>query len=292
MSPIYRFSYRLLMLLVMLSLAGTVVAGSSDLQLAGTYRQGVSLDGYWVSEKLDGVRARWDGHELYSRNGYRIAAPDWFTRGFPEQPMDGELWIERGTFSRVSAAVRRVEPDMDEWRKIRFMLFDLPASPAPFRKRIETMRELVSASPSYTLAMIEQQPVTGHESLMHQLDKVIARGGEGLMLHHGDSLYKDGRSQALLKVKTWNDAEARVVAHREGKGKYRGMLGAMLVETPDGRRFKLGSGFSDEERANPPPVGSRVTYKYYGLTANGLPRFASFLRIRPRFAENKTAAMD
>ncbi|WP_370519477.1 DNA ligase [Alcanivorax sp. DP30] len=292
MSLLYRFSYRLLMLLVMVSLAATTVAGPADLQLADNYRQGMSLEGYWVSEKLDGVRARWDGHALYSRGGYRIAAPDWFTRGFPPQPLDGELWMGRGTFSAVSAAVRRLEPDMAEWRKIRFMIFDLPASQAPFSERIDAMKQLVQDSSSYTLSMIEQQPATSHVALMHQLDKVTARGGEGLMLHHGESLYHDGRSQALLKVKTWEDAEAWVVAHREGKGKYQGMLGALVVKTPDGRRFKLGSGFSDEERANPPPVGSRVTYKYYGLTTNGLPRFASFLRIRPGFADNNTVAMD
>lgn len=291
MSLLYRFSYGLLMLLVQLSLAATAVAGKADLQLANHYRPGVELEGYWVSEKLDGVRARWDGHGLYTRGGYRIHAPDWFTRGFPSQPLDGELWIGRGRFDDVSAAVRRLEPDMTEWRQIRFMIFDLPTSAAPFSERITQMQGLVDASPAYTLFMIDQQPATHHDDLMHRLDKVIAKGGEGLMLHHGDSLYHDGRSQALLKVKTWQDAEARVVAHREGKGKYQGMLGALVVETPDGRRFRLGSGFSDAERAAPPPIGSRVTYKYYGLTRTGLPRFASFMRMRPDLPTRETAAV-
>ena len=250
----------------------------------------MSLEGYWVSEKLDGVRARWDGQELHTRNGYRIAAPAWFTRGFPEQPMDGELWIARGRFSAVSAAVRRHQPDMDEWRQIRFMIFDLPTSKAPFRQRVEQMRQLIKASPSYTLGMIEQRPASSHDALMRKLDKVVARGGEGLMLHHGDSEYQAGRSQDLVKVKTWQDAEATVIAHREGNGKYTGMLGSLVVQRPDGRRFRLGSGFSDQERANPPPIGSRMTYKYYGLTATGLPRFASFLRARPVFRRDETAA--
>lgn len=290
MSGFHAFTYRLLMLLVLVSLAATAVAGNADLQLAGIYRPGVDLNGYWVSEKLDGVRARWDGKGLYSRGGYRIAAPDWFTRDFPEQPMDGELWMGRGRFAEVSGAVRRLQPDAQAWRQIRFMVFDLPASPAPFSDRITQMRALIAASSSYFLKMIDQQAATSHDDLMRQLDKVVAGGGEGLMLHHGDSLYHDGRSQALLKVKTWQDAEATVVAHLEGKGKYRGMLGAMVVETTDGRRFRLGSGFSDAERASPPPIGSWVTYKYYGVTRHGLPRFASFLRVRPRFEEQRTAA--
>jgi DNA ligase-1 len=71
-----------------------------------------------------------------------------------------------------------------------------------------------------------------------------------------------------------------VVDYSDGKGKYQGQVGALVVETGDGRRFKLGSGLSDSERADPPPLGSTVTYKYYGLTSTGLPRFASFLRIR------------
>ncbi len=285
-----RFSYPLLLLLVMVSLAATSIAGPADLQLATTYQKGIALQGYWVSEKLDGVRARWDGHALYSRGGYRITAPAWFTRDFPSQPLDGELWIARGRFSEVSAAVRRVEPDSEEWRQIRFMIFDLPASPAPFSDRIEKMQALVAASSSYTLALIDQQPATTHDNLMRQLDKVVAGGGEGLMLHHGNSLYHDGRSQALLKVKIWQDAEARVVGHRQGKGKYQGMLGALVVETPDGRRFRLGSGFTDEERAHPPAIGSRVTYKYAGLTATGLPRFASFLRVRAEFPASQGAS--
>ncbi len=289
---LYRFSYRLLLFLVMVSLAATAIARQGDMQLAGTWRPGMALQGYWVSEKLDGVRARWDGQGLYSRGGYPIAVPDWFTRGFPAQPLDGELWMGRGRFSQVAAAVRRLEPVMTEWRQIRFMVFDLPASQAPFRDRVAQMRDLVAGSGAYTLAMIEQQPATTEQALMVRLDKVIARGGEGLMLHHGDSLYHDGRSQALLKVKTWDDAEARVVAHREGRGKYQGMLGALVVETPEGRRFRLGAGFSDAERAAPPPIGSRVTYKYYGLTATGLPRFASFLRVRPSFVPSQTAATD
>ena len=255
-------------------------ASEPPLQLAKVYQAGMDLQGYWVSEKLDGVRAYWDGQQLLSRGGNVIAAPDWFLRDFPDQPLDGELWMGRGRFAQVSAAIRRLQPKAQEWRKIRFMMFDLPASGVPFSERVERMRELVGKTSSYHLAMAEQRPATDHGALLARLDRVLAVGGEGLMLHHGDSFYKAGRTAALLKVKTWQDAEARVVDYSEGKGKYQGQVGALVVETGDGRRFKLGSGLSDSERADPPPLGSTVTYKFYGLTSTGLPRFASFLRVR------------
>ena len=262
------------------SIALVAEAQPPALQLAKVYQPGMPLDGYWVSEKLDGVRAYWDGAQLWSKGGNRIAAPEWFTRGYPDQAMEGELWMERGRFAEVSAAVRRLRPQAQEWRQIRLMLFDLPESRQPFAVRVQEMRALVAASSSYTLEMITQTPATDHDRLMQQLDKVMARGGEGLMLHHGDSVYHAGRSDAVLKVKSYQDAEARVIGHVGGQGKFAGMLGALQVETDDGRRFRLGTGFSDAERRDPPPIGSTVTFKYYGLTATGLPRFASFLRVR------------
>ena len=262
------------------SIALVAEAQPPALQLAKVYLPGMPLDGYWVSEKLDGVRAYWDGAQLWSKGGNRIAAPEWFTRGYPDQAMEGELWMGRGRFAEVSAAVRRLRPQAQEWRQIRLMLFDLPESRQPFAVRVQEMRALVAASSSYTLEMITQTPATDHDRLMLQLDKVMARGGEGLMLHHGDSVYHAGRSDAVLKVKSYQDAEARVTGHVGGKGKFAGMLGALQVETADGRRFRLGTGFSDAERRDPPPIGSTVTFKYYGLTATGLPRFASFLRVR------------
>jgi DNA ligase-1 len=267
-------------MVLMCLLVAVARASEPPLQLARVYQAGMDLQGYWVSEKLDGVRAYWDGQQLLSRGGNIIAAPDWFLRDFPAQPLDGELWMGRGRFAQVSAAVRRLQPKAQEWRQIRFMVFDLPASGVPFSERVKRMRELVGKTSSYHLALVEQRPATDHGALLARLDRALAVGGEGLMLHHGDSFYKAGRTAALLKVKTFQDAEATVVDYSDGKGKYQGQVGALVVETGDGRRFKLGSGLSDNERADPPPVGSTVTYKFFGLTANGLPRFASFLRIR------------
>ncbi len=278
--PVRQGGLRLGLVVAMWLLAAVARAGEPPLQLARVYQPGMDLQGYWVSEKLDGVRAYWDGQQLLSRGGNVIAAPDWFLRDFPDQPLDGELWMGRGRFAQVSAAIRRLQPKAEEWRQIRFMLFDLPASGVPFSERITRMRQLTRDTGSYHLAMVEQRPAADHEALLADLDRVLAAGGEGLMLHHGDSVYQTGRTAALLKVKTFQDAEATVVDYTQGKGKYQGQVGALVVENEAGRRFKLGSGLSDAERADPPPLGSTVTYKFYGLTSTGLPRFASFLRIR------------
>lgn len=251
-----------------------------ELALAGVYEEGVALNDYWVSEKLDGVRAYWDGERFWSRGGNEYRAPDWFTEGFPDVPMDGELWMGRGRFSELSGAVRRLEPVDPSWRQIRFMVFDLPALDQPFSERIAAMEALLQPSLSPFLAMVVQRKAADHERLMSALDKVVSEGGEGLMLRRGGSLHSAGRSDDLLKVKRYDDAEAVVVEHLAGRGKYEGMLGSVRVRRDDGRQFRIGTGFSDEQRENPPPVGATITYKYYGFTSTGLPRFASFLRVR------------
>ena len=248
--------------------------------LAQTYREGVDVAAYWVSEKLDGVYAHWDGRVLVSRAGNRYTAPAWFVAGFPAQPLTGELWMGRGTFDKLSGVVRRQTPDHAAWRQVRFMVFDLPAHRADFNGRLQRLKKIFATLDSPTIALVEQRRVADHDALMALLDEVVEGGGEGLMLRRADSFHRAGRSADLLKLKHFDDAEAIVVAHLPGKGKYTDMLGALLLEMPNGRRFRVGTGFTDEQRRNPPPLGATVTYKHYGHTNTGLPRFASFLRVR------------
>lgn len=250
------------------------------LPLANVYEQGTDLTRYWLSEKLDGVRAYWDGERLWSRGGHQYRAPDWFVEQFPAHPLDGELWSGRGDFARLSGIVRKARPITAEWRQVRFHVFDLPVHNLPFAQRYQRLGALVRAAGSDHLVLVEQRPVASHQALMSELDAVVAKGGEGLMLKRIDSRYQGGRSDDLLKVKTHEDAEARVVGHTAGQGKYTGMLGALEVELADGRRLRIGTGFTDQQRRHPPAVGSTITFRYRGLTATGLPRFASFLRVR------------
>lgn len=250
------------------------------LMLAKIYHKGVDLDKYWVSEKYDGVRAIWNGEQLVSRGGNIYHAPQWFIKDFPKQKLDGELWIARQSFELLLSTVRDLIPDEKAWRNVKFMVFDMPDSPLIFNERINCMKRVVSDRKIPWLQLVKQWKVATHKELMTQLQSITKNGAEGLMLHRGASFYRGKRNNDLLKLKLYEDAEAVVVKHLSGKGKYKSMMGAMLVRTLSGKVFKVGTGFSDFERKNPPEIGSIITYKFYGLSKNGVPKFASFLRIR------------
>lgn len=261
--------------------AGTHAQTSTipQLSLANTYRNNISVADYWVSEKLDGVRAYWDGTRLVSRNGNAIAAPSWFVAGFPPQALDGELWAGRGRFQFVTRTVLDSNPDADQWRQIRFMVFDLHQAGVTFDERVMQMREMLKSHDSPYIKIVRQYKLHDHASLMRELAATSKAGAEGLMLHRGSALYRAGRSDDVLKLKTWQDAEAIVVAYTPGKGKFVGLMGSLVVERA-GMRFRVGSGFTVAQRSRPPPLGATITYKYWGLTDKGLPRFPSFLRVR------------
>lgn len=288
---------RLALMLVFICLSAFVHAQTPPpLQLANVYHSEIKVKNYWVSEKLDGVRAYWDGSQFLSKNGNIYNAPAWFTENMPDFSLDGELWIARNRFDELSGVVRKKIPVDSEWRKVSYQIFDLPQNPAIFDVRLNALNKLLGARsleraqlelgvlPEW-LVVIEQFKVESHAELMIELDKVMALAGEGLMLHLGASLYHGRRDDELLKLKQYFDAEAKVIEHYAGKGKYQGLLGAMLVETLDLEskkiRFRIGTGFSDLERKVPPAIGDVITYKYFGFTQSGLPKFPSFLRIRP-----------
>lgn len=265
--------------------AQTAAPAAPALMLANVYHPGVNLADYWVSEKYDGVRGYWDGEKLWTRGGERVNAPTWFTAGWPKTPMDGELWAGRGQFSKAVSTVRQQTPNEEAWRAMRFMVFDLPAQGGPFSERIPVLNGVISRLNKPWVQAVRQFKVDSHAALQQRLDETVKDGGEGLMLHRGASLYQGLRSDDLLKVKPHEDSEARVIGHLPGKGKYEGMMGALLVEIPatperPALRFKLGTGFTDAQRQDPPAIGARVTYRYRGLNDSGIPRFASFVRVR------------
>ncbi|MGP1718489.1 MAG: DNA ligase [Methylophilus sp.] len=270
-------------LLLLFSLWAThVIAKAPDILLAHLYQQGLDVRQYLVSEKLDGIRAIWDGQQLISRQGNPIHSPAWFIKDFPTQPLDGELWIGRGQFELLSATVRQSVPEDAAWRQVAYYVFELPNTEGSFAARAQRIEQLIRKAHSPYLKAIKQFHVPNEQALKRTLDSVVAKRGEGLMLHRADAPYIIGRNHALLKLKPQLDAEAKVIAHVPGKGKYVGKMGALLVEMPDGMQFKLGTGFTDAERENPPPVGSQVTYTYRDITKKGKPKFASFLRVRPQ----------
>ncbi len=247
--------------------------------LAKTAPANIDPAGYLVSEKLDGVRAVWDGKVLRFRSGRMIAAPTWFTAKLPKEPLDGELWVGRGQFDVLSGIVRKAKPVDVEWQKINYMVFELPAGSGSFKDRALAIESIVNATAWSQLQAVEQMTIANRATLQAKLDDVVLAGGEGLMLHLANAPLTTGRSDALLKLKPLNDAEATVVGYIVGKGKYTGMTGALVVKSANGQRFNLGMGLSDAQRKSPPAIGSKVTYTYRDVTPSGKPRFASFLRV-------------
>jgi DNA ligase-1 len=235
--------------------------------------------GWWLSEKLDGVRAYWDGKQFLSRLGNLFLAPNWFVDGLPDVPLDGELWIDRKKFQRTVSIVRR-QDQSDLWKEVTYVVFDAPSLEKAFEKRLEFVQECLGERKPKHARSHQHALCNGIEHLRQELSRLEQLGAEGLMMRRPGSKYESGRSSTLLKVKSFHDAEARVLKHLEGAGRHKGRLGALFVELPDGTTFSVGTGFSDKERETPPTVGSTITFRYQELSEAGVPRFPSFVGVR------------
>jgi DNA ligase-1 len=247
--------------------------------LAERWDNQMDLAGWWMSEKLDGVRAYWDGKQFFSRLGNCYHAPDWFAAGLPDVPLDGELWVGRKQFQRTVSIAKRQDKS-EHWRELRYLVFDVPAHGGLFEERLAFLQDWIARQkPPFALAHAHQT-CRDLPHLREELARVEALGGEGLMLRQPRSKYEVGRSMTLLKVKSFLDAEGRVVGHKAGAGRHKGRLGALQIELADGTRVDVGTGLSDAEREAPPPVGSLITFRYQELSEAGVPRFPSYVGIR------------
>ena len=250
----------------------------SGVLLARIAEPEVDPTGFLVSEKFDGVRALWDGRTLRSRTGKVLDAPRDFTARLPPEALDGELWLGRNRFDEVSALVRRHRPAPGAWGEVQYMVFEMQRAGGRFDERVERIRVIVERQQWPQLRAVEQLVVADRTALRAQLHAVLEGGGEGLMLHRADAPNLGGRSEALLKLKPVHDDDALVIGHTPGNGRLAGMMGALQVRNADGIVFLVGSGFTDEQRRAPPPVGSLIVYRFRGQTSHGVPRFASFVR--------------
>lgn len=267
----------LLLLLSHLFYASEVVA--LDIMLPQVYEENIDISGWLVSEKLDGVRGYWDGKALLSKNGIAFQPPAAFLVNFPDFAIEGEIWGGRGTFEQTCGAIKKQKAH-NGWLNLKFAVFDVPGADGGFVKRLEKAKEWFVKNPSDYAFVVPQKLIKNQDELQEELQKVESLGGEGLMVRRPDSPYAPGRNSEILKVKSYQDSEAVIIAHIAGKGKNKGKLGSLLVELPSGLRFKIGTGFSDAERENPPALGATITFKYYGTYQSGLPKFSSFLRVR------------
>lgn len=232
--------------------------------------------GWWMSEKLDGVRAFWQDGRFITRQGNTYMAPDWFVKGLPKATLDGELWIGRKQFQKTISVVRQQDAG-DLWKAVRFMVFDAP-SKLPFEERQAKLSTYTLKCPY--AGVHPQEKVKSLEHVKEALSKVEALGGEGLMLREPGSLYEVGRSMTLLKVKSFSDDEATVIGYQKGKGRHKGRTGALMVRLDNGKEFEIGGGLSDAEREDPPALNSTVTFRYQGLTDGGIPRFPVYVGVR------------
>ena len=268
------------LLLFWLLVAAPAAVHGLEIMQPLVYHQGMEVSGWLMSEKLDGVRGYWDGTRLLSKNGFPFHPPPAFTAALPPFAVEGEIWGGRGTFTKTVGIVKQQEPDQG-WLELRFAIFDVPRAPGGFEARLDRARQWFQEHPTPYAFVIPQTVVRDGKQVREELHRIEAVGGEGLMLRRSGSPYTVGRSADILKVKSYEDAEAVVIAHIPGQGRNKGRMGSLLVELPDGKvRFRIGTGFSDAERENPPPVGALVTFKYYGFYPSGIPKFPSFLRIR------------
>lgn len=265
--------------------AGTVGTRSASaegkapaLLLAHTWETDVDLTGWWMSEKLDGVRAYWDGERFISRLGNPFFAPAWFTAALPKTPLDGELFGGRKKFQRTVGIVKRSDGG-ELWRELQYWVFDAPSHGGTFEERVAWLRENVSKKAEHVV-VLEHARTRDMAHLREELRRVEGLGGEGLMLRKPGSRYEGNRSTTLLKLKTFFDAEAVVRDHLPGEGRHKGRLGALACELADGTRFSVGTGFSDAERASPPAIGAVITFRYQELTPAGVPRFPSYVGER------------
>jgi DNA ligase-1 len=235
--------------------------------------------GWWMSEKLDGVRAYWDGEAFVSRLGNRFVAPDWFSADLPADTLDGELWVDRKKFQKTISIVRSGDAG-PAWREVSYVVFDAPNARGGFEDRLAHVQKVLARAGAPNARSHAHVRCDGLEHLRAELARVEALGGEGLMLRQPGSEYVVGRSTTLLKVKTFQDAEARVVDYAAGTGKHKGRVGALVVELPGGKRFSIGTGLSDAERGAPPKIGAVVGFRYQELSDDGVPRFPSYVGER------------
>jgi DNA ligase 1 len=259
------------------------VGRSSGVLLARIAEPEVDPTGFLVSEKFDGVRALWDGRTLRTRTGKVLDAPKDFTARLPPEALDGELWLGRGRFDEVSALVRRRRPEPGAWREVQLLVFEMQRAGGRFDERVKHIQAIVGRVQWPQLHAVVQAVVADRTELKARLHAVLDAGGEGLMLHRADAPNLGGRSEALLKLKPVHDDDALVIGHTPGQGRLDGLLGALQVRNADGVVFLVGSGFTDEQRRVPPPIGSLIVYRFRGQTSHGVPRFASFVRRSDAF---------
>ncbi len=247
-------------------------------QLAARWSSGLDRDvsGWICSEKLDGVRAMWNGKgQLLSRGGLVLPAPKSFVEKLPRGIiLDGELWIDRGMFSDAVSVIRT----RSDWSMVKYLTFDAFNRTVKDYQYIDRLKFLQSIPHVH---VIDSWVLPGSGRLELELNNVLASGGEGLVIRDPGCLYTPGRKSpslsCMLKVKPFQDEEATILSVDLLPGR----RGSVLVRDSIGCEFRISAGFRDVAKNFPPRVGSVITFGFSERHPDTkVPKCARFLRER------------
>jgi len=256
----------------------TLLCDTPKLFLLKTYTHDKNVSGWVMSEKLDGVRAYWNGKELISRSGKKFHAPKSFTQGFPSFELDGELWSKRGDFEKIVSIVN-TQSNTNRWKELTYNIFEVPNQDGTLPERLSIIKTYLQKHTKTKIKIIKQIKINKVEEVQDFFEKVNDMQGEGIVIRNPSLPYYVGRKKDALKHKAFTDAECKIVELIQGKGKYQGLLGAIKCDYK-GKIIKIGTGFSDQQRMTSFQVGTLITFKYYGVTRLENPKYPVFLRVR------------
>ena len=262
----------------MVLLSCTIQAEAPKLLLLKTYQHDTNLTGWIMSEKLDGVRAFWDGKRLISRSGRVFNPPQIFIQGFPPFALDGELWTKREDFEHIVSIVNSKD-SQERWLELTYNIFEVPNQDGDLFERLDVLKLYLREHPNKRLTIIPQTKVKKKSDMESFYKNIISLKGEGIVVRDPSLMYYVGRRSDALKHKPFMDAECRVVSVLEGKGKFSGQMGAVECEFNE-KVIKIGSGFTHKQREKGLRIGTIISFKYYGLTHLGNPKYPVFLRVR------------
>ena len=244
-----------------------------------------NIESYAISEKFDGVRGIWDGKEMFSKNGKKLAIPPCFAEKLAilelkdGEFVEGELWADYGKFAEVSSLARRKNPTCAEFESVKYLIFNAQFNESSdFLANLSKIQSILESHKTPQIRTITQHKFSSSKELQDFFDAVVAKGGEGVILRD---------SHTAFKLKAQHDAECKIIDYTRGKGRLGGKVGSIVCESladknagiKNGIIFRIGSGLSDEMRTNPPKIGTIITYKFSGVSKNSVPLHTRFWRV-------------
>lgn len=244
-----------------------------------------NIESYAISEKFDGVRGIWDGKEMFSKNGKKLAIPPCFAEKLAilelkdGEFVEGELWADYGKFAEVSSLARRKNPTCAEFESVKYLIFNAQLNESSdFLANLSKIQSILESHKTPQIRTITQHKFSSSKELQDFFDAVVAKGGEGVILRY---------SHTAFKLKAQHDAECKIIDYTRGKGRLSGKVGAIVCESladknsgiKNGIIFRIGSGLSDEMRTNPLKIGTIITYKFSGVSKNSVPFHTRFWRV-------------